>query len=194
MKKIRVTTNYLEMNSESQFVRKTESDRLINVKEIKNDNYINFMLFTGVGLPWKWYSRMSWSPEKWTEYFSNHKCRTYLGFAGKNVIGYFELEYQDDDNVELKFFGLFPQFTGRGFGGLFLSEAIATAWKTGANRIWLHSCSNDHPNSIKNYLARGFNLYKVEEDYEEVPDKDEFLQFIKAYFSDYIDLFETNQL
>ena len=29
----------------------------------------------------------------------------------------------------------------------------------GASRVWLTTCSHDHPHALKNYLARGFQLF-----------------------------------
>ena len=32
----------------------------------------------------------------------------------------------------------------------------------GASRVWLHTCNLDSPKGLKNYVARGFEVYKVE--------------------------------
>ena len=182
-----VTTIYLEMTNISQFVPKKGFKEKLFVQEIENNVFVNFMLFAGVGLPWKWYSRLEWSVDDWAGYFSGNNCKTYLGFKGKQLIGYFELEIHGTDDVEIKFFGLFPQFIGSGSGGLFLSHVIDTAWQLGANRLWLHTCTNDQPNAIANYLARGFAVFKQKKEIENIPDKQELLNKIGHFFSRYID-------
>ena len=73
--------------------------------------------------------------------------------------GYFELDDQDGD-VEIAYFGLLPQFLGKGLGGGFLTAAVEKAWEMGAARVWVHTCSLDHPNALKNYQARGFQIYR----------------------------------
>ena len=73
--------------------------------------------------------------------------------------GYFELNTQDKD-VELAYFGLLPPFVGKGLGGGLLSTAIENAWGTETNRVWVHTSSLDHPNALKNYQARGFQIYR----------------------------------
>ncbi|WP_146066650.1 GNAT family N-acetyltransferase, partial [Candidatus Venteria ishoeyi] len=108
-----VTTYHLEMTDRNQFRPKPGFYPEIEIKEIENDAFINFMLFAGVGLPWIWYSRLSWSIQEWQNYFNSHSCKTYIGFKGKAIVGYFELELQDDKNIEIKFFGLLPQFIGK---------------------------------------------------------------------------------
>jgi GNAT superfamily N-acetyltransferase len=53
-----------------------------------------------------------------------------------------------------------PQFVGKGLGGGLLSAAIENAWGAETNRVWVHTCSLDHPNALKNYQARGFQIYR----------------------------------
>jgi GNAT superfamily N-acetyltransferase len=49
---------------------------------------------------------------------------------------------------------------GKGLGGGLLSAAIENAWGAETNRVWVHTCSLDHPNALKNYQARGFQIYR----------------------------------
>ena len=84
--------------------------------------------------------------------------------------GYFELERQPDDRVEIVYFGLLPTFVEKGIGGWALSEAVRRAWAIGAKRVWMHTCTLDHPRALANYVARGFRLFKVETKMEELPD------------------------
>ena len=78
------------------------------------------------------------------------------------VAGYYELRREEDASVEIVYFGLLPEFTGRGLGGHLLTDAVERAWASGARRVWLHTCSFDHPFAIQNYLDRGFAVFKTE--------------------------------
>ena len=40
----------------------------------------------------------------------------------------------------------------------------------GAQRVWVHTCSLDHPHALANYQARGFRIFRVEEQREALPD------------------------
>jgi len=51
---------------------------------------------------------------------------------------------------------------GRGFGKHLLSSAVRDAWALAPSRVWLHTCTLDHPNALPNYLARGFTPYRKE--------------------------------
>jgi GNAT superfamily N-acetyltransferase len=81
-------------------------------------------------------------------------------FSGTPAV-YFELE-KNNDNVEIAYFGLLPQFIGRGIGGYLLTRAVEQAWQMSAERVWIHTCSLDHPGALSNYQARGFRLLKQE--------------------------------
>ena len=79
------------------------------------------------------------------------------------LAGYFELQRDADDGIEIAYFGLFDEFTGRGLGGHLLTVAAETAWRMTSHRVWLHTCSLDHPAALPNYMNRGFTLFKTEE-------------------------------
>ena len=61
------------------------------------------------------------------------------------------------------YFGLLPQFIGQGIGGNLFTRAIECGWNLGAKRVWVHTCSLDHPQALNNYLARGLRLFSTVE-------------------------------
>jgi GNAT superfamily N-acetyltransferase len=185
-----VTTTFIEMTNRDQFRPKPGYENKIQVREIANDPFINFMLFAGVGLPYRWSSRFRFSIEQWKVYFKNTNLRTYLGFEGNSMVGFFEL-IVNDNNTEIVFFGMFPEYTGAGLGGYFLSRAIECAWATGTERIWLHTCTNDNKNALTNYLARGFSVFDVKSAQENVPEQEELVEKIDLFFRDYMKTYST---
>ena len=183
----KVTTYYLEMNSKDSFIAKKGYTDKIEIKEIDNDSYINFIFFAGVGLPFKWYSRLKWDIKKWKNYFKENKVKTFIGFSENKLIGYYELEKQNNNTIEIKFFGLLPNYIGKGLGSMFLSHAIKSSWQLKPQKVWLHTCSIDHQFAYKNYLARGFELTKQVEDIENIPSKEELLKLISNYYKNFIE-------
>jgi GNAT superfamily N-acetyltransferase len=67
--------------------------------------------------------------------------------------------------VEIETFGLVPEVVGRGIGGHALTLTLQLAWalRPGVKRVWLHTSTQDHPNALPNYQARGLRPYKTEE-------------------------------
>lgn len=78
--------------------------------------------------------------------------------------GYFELQLQEHDSVEIVYFGLVPEFIGKGLGGWLLARAVEEAWAMGegARRVWLHTCTLDSERALPNYKARGFREFKTQ--------------------------------
>lgn len=118
------------------------------------------MLYAGVGGNWNWYERLAWSHEQWMGYLDRPELETWVGYRRGTPAGYCELERQAHGNVEVVYFGLLPEFIGQGLGGLLLTRAIERAWEESATRVWLHTCTLDHPYALRNYLARGFRVFR----------------------------------
>lgn len=129
---------------------------------------LNRFLYVTVGASCTWYMKLGWSYEAWRDYL-NGPIQTWIAYQGATPIGYFELELQADDNVEIAYFGLIPEFIGKGHGKALLQDAITKAWELGGTRVWLHTCSLDHPQALCNYLTRGFKVFMEEDLVDEIP-------------------------
>ena len=128
------------------------------------DFQINRDFYCRVGRPWNWKDRLIWSEAQWKDHVQRDSLMTWVGRMDNETIGYFELESQTDGDVEIGLFGLLPQFIGRGWGGAFLSEAIVRTWDLkGTQRIWVHTCTDDHEYALANYRQRGFDVFKTEQ-------------------------------
>jgi len=158
-----VTTWYLEMNSIDEFREKRESNGLIIIEaEVKNFRF-NRDLYQLVGVDWEWTDKLSMSDDEWQAYAEADDLRTWVGYCKGSIVGYFELDFRMHGDVEIAYFGLAPDFVGKGFGGFLLSQAIKAAWSgRGVKRVWVHTCNQDHPNALRNYEARGLKVYKNE--------------------------------
>jgi|SRR5579871_866143 len=132
---------------------------------------LNRFLYTAVGGAWYWIDRLAWTYPQWQDYLNRPELETWIGYVEGNPAGYFELERQPEENVEIAYFGLLPQFIGKGFGGRLLTRAIARAWEGNARRVWVHTCTLDGPTALPNYLARGFRIYREETTETELPER-----------------------
>jgi len=126
-------------------------------------------LYRDVGEQWHWRDRLAWSDEQLATHLARAEVAVFVMRVGREVAGYFELEGHDDGSVEIAYFGLRPEFFGRGLGGELLTRAAEEAWRMGAQRVWLHTCSLDSPRALPNYVARGFRQFKEEWYMADVP-------------------------
>jgi GNAT superfamily N-acetyltransferase len=155
-----VTIRYLEMTSPADYKpARPPAEPLDFVRVELPLPELNRFFYVAVGRQWAWGDRLIWPREKWLAWVDRPELETWVAYCRGTPVGYFELERQTEGNVEVAYFGLLPDFTGRGFGGALLNRAIERAWEDGAKRVWLHTCTLDHPAAISNYLARGFQQF-----------------------------------
>lgn len=119
-------------------------------------------LYRDVGEQWFWHERLDWSDDELATHLASADVAVWEAMAAGESAGYFELKRHQDGSVEIVYFGLRPEFIGRGFGGAMLARAIREARAMGAQRVWLHTCTLDSPNALPSYKARGFRPYKTE--------------------------------
>jgi GNAT superfamily N-acetyltransferase len=165
VKKVPIHVWHLQMTSKP--VESVSASDLYDLRKAETPlPELNRFLYVTVGAPWNWYMRLTWSWQKWHDYLAQATVSTWVAYQGATPIGYFELQKQAGGNAEIVYFGLLPEFVGKGVGGALLEDAIHQAWQLANNRIWLHTCTLDHPNALPNYLRRGFEIFK-EEDFED---------------------------
>jgi GNAT superfamily N-acetyltransferase len=164
-----VRTTHLEILSKDQWVRRARAGLDIEIREcvVKQPRFNRF-LYEYVGGDWRWIDRLVWPAQQWHDYAANDNLRTFVAYRQGSLAGYYELQQQEGGSVEIRIFGLTPPFVGRGYGGPLLDSAIENAFAWGARRVWVHTCSLDHPNALNNYLKSGFQIFKVEEKAEPV--------------------------
>ena len=163
-----LTTYHLEMTDADQLrpaMRTVEGLSIVQA-EIPLPA-LNRFLYTAVGSDWAWVDRLVWSDEQWAAWVDRPQLGTWVAYLYGTPVGYFELEKQPDGSVEIAYFGLLPQFIGQGIGGILLTRAIECGWAMGAARVWVHTCTLDHPQALNNYLARGLRLFKTVESLNE---------------------------
>ena len=123
----------------------------------------NWFLHQCVGVDYRWGGREDWGPAEWHAYADRPEMETWVAYISGTPAGYFELEKQADGSVRIPCFGLRSSFLGQGLGAHLLSEAVERCWKLGATRVWLTTCTHDHPHALENYKARGFRLFNETE-------------------------------
>ncbi len=121
------------------------------------------LLYEEVGRDHQWSDRLEWSDNQWTYHFMRPQLQLWVLWAVTDPAGYFELRREDDDvSVEIAYLGLRPEYTGRGLGRRLLASAVKQARELGS-RVWVHTCTKDHPHALPNYHARGFRIIRTED-------------------------------
>jgi len=164
MAPILVTRTYLEMTSPAELRRVAPTEPAPRIERLENCSVAFFRsLYQQVGEAYRWTDRLRWSDDTIREHLATPGVSLWLMSWEDVPAGYFELREHPDGSAEIAYFGLLPDFIGRGWGKYLLSRAVQIAWALGPSRVWLHTCTLDHPAALPNYLKRGFQPTRTEE-------------------------------
>ena len=117
-------------------------------------------LYQAVGERWLWFERRVWSDEHLAQIINKPEVEISVLYVGGVPAGYFELDRSIENEVELCYFGLVSDFIGRGYGNFLLNAAVESAWQRNPSRVWVHTCTYDHPRALGVYQRAGFSVYK----------------------------------
>ena len=160
-----VERNFLEIKSiealiESKVPQINHSIELVEPVDFQ----LNKFFYKNVGNKHRWIDRLIWSENEWIRYVSSANIETYILKIENDLAGYFELiNHLNLKEIEIAYFGLLEEYHNKKLGGYLLSEAIKKSFlKNNIERVWVHTCTLDHKNALKNYIARGMKIYKKE--------------------------------
>ncbi len=120
-------------------------------------------LYNSVGADWLWYERRAMDDATLAAIVQDDAVEVYVLYLEGVPAGYAELDRRNNPEVELAYFGLMPEFIGRGLGDYLLSTAIDLAWSTEPSRLWVHTNTLDHPRALPLYQRHGFTVYDQEQ-------------------------------
>jgi ribosomal protein S18 acetylase RimI-like enzyme len=158
-----VTRTYLELRSPAELRPAPAPDPSPRIERMGQCTASFYRyLYAEVGRAFHWTDRLRWSDDTIRAHLATPGLSLWLLTWEATPAGYFELKPHDDGSVEIAYFGLLPEYIGRGWGKHLLTEAARAAWSAGPSRVWLHTCTLDHPAALPNYLQRGFRPVREE--------------------------------
>ena len=119
-------------------------------------------LYDTVGAPWLWWERRRLDDSSLRAIVQNPQVEIYVLYAGGVPAGYAELDRRAVPEIELAYFGIMPEYIGQGLGPYLLGWIVDRAWGYRPRRLWLHTCTLDHPKAIVTYRRAGFQEYRTE--------------------------------
>ena len=159
-----VERNYLEISSLNQLnaSEKKFQDFLIELLE-PDDFQLNKFFYKNIGKNHHWVDRLVWSDQQWINYVSDKKVKTYILKNNNDLAGFFEIIlHRDKNEVEIAYLGLLEEYHNKNLGSFLLTTAIKKSFLEKPRRVWVHTCTLDHKNALKNYIARGMKIFKTE--------------------------------
>ncbi|MGH7004085.1 MAG: GNAT family acetyltransferase [Alphaproteobacteria bacterium] len=119
-------------------------------------------LYAAVGEPWFWYERRAMTDADLSGAIGAEGIEISVLYADGEPAGFAELDFRAKADVNLVYLGLVPHFIGHGMGSYLLAWVLDDVWRRGPERLWVHTCSLDHPRALRLYQRAGFVAYKQE--------------------------------
>ena len=118
-------------------------------------------LFRDVGTDWLWTSRLRYSDADIAGRIATPGIETRAIRLDGADVGLVETDTRERGSVEVVLFGLVPGAVGRGLGKAAFSRVVADAFdRHGVERVWLHTCTLDHPRAMGFYRSFGFRAFR----------------------------------
>ena len=164
MSPVEVVRTYLEMDSPDRQAGRAALPPGCTVEHEACDPALYRELYASVGGDYHWRDRLSWTDARLIAHLADPDITVRVLREGRAARGFFELARHQDGSVEIAYFGLMAAAIGRGLGRALLTRAMEAAWnlRPEPSRVWLHTCTLDHPAALANYLARGFRVTRTE--------------------------------
>ena len=159
-----VERNYLEINSLNELIETIPPSKDIKLELLNPPDFnLSKFFYKQIGKKYQWIDRLNWTNQKWINYISQKNILTFVLKDKSDVVGFYELIFNTEKKgFEISYFGIFEEYFGKRLGGFLLSDAIKRAFSLGAEKVFVHTCSLDHKNALKNYLNRGMKIFKEE--------------------------------
>ncbi len=117
-------------------------------------------LYRVIGDPWLWFSRLRLSDDELRAILYDPAVDIYALSHGGADQGLLEFDRRQFPDIEISFFGVTTALIGKGAGGTLLRYCLPLAWEHKPQRVWLHTCTSDHPGALAFYQKAGFVPYK----------------------------------
>lgn len=113
-----------------------------------------------IGDPWLWTSVALLTDEEITRLIDDPLVDLLVAERDGAEIGAAEINRRQPGEAEVVLFGVLPSATGTGAGRALMDGVLTTTFDAGVDRIWLHTCTHDHPAAVRFYQKCGFTPFK----------------------------------
>jgi GNAT superfamily N-acetyltransferase len=117
-------------------------------------------LYLRVGEEWLWFSRTRMPDAELSARLHSPQLEVYALVDDGRDEGLLELDFREPGQCEIGMFGLTARLVGTGAGRWLMNRALELAWSRPVSRIWLHTCSFDHPAALPFYQRSGFRAFR----------------------------------
>ena len=164
MKQVETVVTYLEMRSEPILHISPPGNLKIMLMRAENPS-VGFyrFLYDAVGSKYTWVDRKKLSDAELADAITAEGVEIWVLYVTGCPAGYFEIDARNKTEVELKYFGIVPDYHGMGLGKWFMAEAVRACWAHKPERVIVDTCTLDGPAALPLYQRMGFVPYDRQE-------------------------------
>jgi len=157
-RKLTARVTYLEMRAPpSHRVPAPMGPRLALMRADAMPLHFYRYLYEQVGKAHHWLLRRKLSDAALSEAIHGPDTQIEVFYVDGCPAGFFELDLARlPGEVEIRYFGLVPDFQGRGLSKFFLSSAVFAAWDHDPHKVVIHTNTLDSPRALILYQKLGF--------------------------------------
>ncbi len=156
--------SYLSMDSCPKFDWPLfNENHIIEVKENQSISVDFFLsIYERVGKNYEWTDQFLKDRQEVQSFIENKHVQFFELYFDGSLAGFFVLDFRVNSTCDLSYFGLIPDYIGKGLGSFMLRYAILTAWNKDINKMLVNTNTLDHERALALYKKNGFQTIRVE--------------------------------
>ncbi len=165
LSEIAYTVTFLEMTARPQRARPHAPlvDGLLLMRAEKAPLHFLRYLYDTVGRDYEWTDLHAWSDADLAAFARHDEVSLHVLHLTGWPAGFAMLDARAAGVIDLAYFGMTPEATGRGLGDWLLGTMVHMAWDRGPRKLTVNTCSLDHPRALPLYQKWGFAPVRREE-------------------------------
>jgi GNAT superfamily N-acetyltransferase len=117
-------------------------------------------LYLRIGAEWMWFARIQMRDADLAAKIQSPRVDIYALVNEGRDEGLLELDFRETGACEIGMFGVTANLVGCGAGRWLMNRALELAWSREVSRVWLHTCTFDHPAALNFYQRSGFRPFR----------------------------------
>lgn len=169
-KRLPTIVTFLDMNARPDIaLPPTPAGKIAILRALTPPVHFYRYLYDTIGAPHYWVDRKKLTDSELEPLLHDPGLHLYVLYVDGCPAGMAEFDFRQMPTGQLAYFGLVPDYIGRGLGHYFLFQAVLLAWDRPITRLKVNTCTLDHPRALPLYQRAGFIPYAREERYIILP-------------------------
>ncbi len=167
--KVAMVVTHLEMHTPAP-MRPVPTPDGVTFRQVQPDVAWYRDIFMRVGaLDWLWYGRLSLADADLNAILTDPNVAFYTLTRDGVDEAMLELDFRQNGDCELAYFGLTSSLIGSGSGRFLMNKAIELAWAKPIKRFHVHTCTIDSEQALSFYIRSGFTPYRRQVEIDDDP-------------------------